>query len=230
LTESTDPFVAETVAQIRDQLTAGTPHMVLNIPAGAGKTAIINALLREPALLSSGRSVKRSIAELDQLHSSLERCERIVVIYDPVHASGRASVVTAPTTAIASPADAADHPWSSVVGSFDAGRRTPHDAGEPVMFGPPESLNTSPSLTFDEYILACLRQQLLRLVHHLRIVMRLRLICVLSRLSRIPDLVNFVLLLLAAARCYGHRTDPSDHALPVPTSISVVTGRLPALS
>ncbi|HYB14001.1 MAG TPA: hypothetical protein VEF71_00795, partial [Streptosporangiaceae bacterium] len=62
MAEVTHPSVAETVAQIREQLAAGTPCIVLSAPAGAGKSAILKALLRDPALPSSGRSVKRGIA------------------------------------------------------------------------------------------------------------------------------------------------------------------------
>jgi hypothetical protein len=97
-----------------------------------------------------------------------------------------------------------------------------------VVICSPESHNVSSWLTFDENIFAHLRQELLRLVSRIRIVLRLRLIYVLSGLFRIPDTVNFVLRLLAAARCYGRRAEPSDYTLPVLTSIPVVTGRLPA--
>jgi hypothetical protein len=58
----------------------------------------------------------------------------------------------------------------------------------------------------------------------MRMVLRLRLIYILSGLSRIPEAVNFVLLLLAAARCYGRRTEPSAYILPVLASMSVVVG------
>lgn len=237
LTELASPSVVNAVARIRDQPAAETSLLALSCPRV--ESTFVTVLLAGQVVVSSGRSVKRSIAELDQLHSNLDRRDRVVVIYDPVDAySGRPSVVTAPTTSIASPADAADHPWSSAIASLpagqlipfeslDAGRRTPRDAGESVMFGP-KPQRASPSLTFDEYLFARLRQQLLRLINRMRIALRLRLIYVLSRLSRIPEEINFVLLLLAAARCYGRRTEPSDYTLPVLTSMSVVTGRLPA--
>ena len=91
------------------------------------------------------------------------------------------------------------------------------------MFGP-GSHAVFLSLTFDEYIFARLRQELLRLASRIRVVLRLRLISILSGLCRISEVINFVLLLLAAARCYGRRTEPSDYTLPVLTSKSVVIG------
>jgi hypothetical protein len=235
LTELVNPSVAEAVAQVRDQLAAGTSCIVLSTPVGAGKSAILNALLSEPALLSSGRSVKRSIAELDQLHSDLDHGDGRIVICDADYVSsyvlsGRSDAAMAPTTSIVSSADTADHPWSSVVGSpagsqlipLDAGRRTPGDVGASVVCRP-ESHNVSSWLTFNEYLFPRLRRELLRLVNRLRIVLRLTLICVLSGLPRIPDAINFVLLLLAAVRCYGRRTEPS-YLLPFLTSMSVVVG------
>jgi hypothetical protein len=198
------------------------------------KSAIIKALLREPDLLPSRRSVKRSMAELDQLHSDLEdRGDGRIVNVDPAGytSPGRSDAATTTTTSAAASTDTADHPLWSAVGPLsagppvllDPGRRIPRDAGESVMCSP-ESHNISSWLTFDDNIFAHLRQELLRLVSRLRIVIRLRLIFVLSGLSRIPNAVNFVLLLLAAVRCYGRRTEPSDYTLPVLTSMSVVTG------
>lgn len=66
----------------------------------------------------------------------------------------------------------------------------------------------------------------LRLVGHLRATLRLVLIHVLGALSRRPAALNFVLALLAASRCYGHRSEPSDHALPALTSMLAVTGEV----
>lgn len=231
MTELADPLVADAVARIRDQLATGTPCIVLSGHGGVGKSAIIKALLREPDLLSSRRSVKRGIAELDQLHSDLEedRGDGRLIIYDPAGEVCAEYLIQAKTTTtVAASADAADHPWSSAVGSLsagslDPGQRTPRDAYEFLMFGP-GSHAVFLSLTFDEYLFARLRQELLRLVNRIRMVLRLRLIYIMSGLSRIPEAVNFVLLLLAAARCYGRRTEPSDYTLPVLTSMSVVIG------
>jgi hypothetical protein len=224
------PAVAETVARIRDHLASGTPCMVLSVPAGAGKTAILNALLSEPALLSSGRSVKHDIAELDQLHSNLERCDRLVVICDPFDAySGYPSVVPAPTASIASPADVADHPWSSMVGSPPSSQLIPIDrARYPHGLLHERQYRASFAVAIDETLLSRLRQDLLRLIDGVRAILRLMLIRVLSALSHSPDAINVALVLLASSRCFGHRTDPSDYTLPVLTSMSVVTGRLPA--
>jgi len=69
-----------------------------------------------------------------------------------------------------------------------------------------------------------LREKCLRLLDGIRSNLRLTLIRVLSALSRSPDTINAVLVLLAASRCYGHRTEPSGHTLPVLTSMSVVIG------
>jgi hypothetical protein len=71
-----------------------------------------------------------------------------------------------------------------------------------------------------ELNLACL----LRLIDLLRAGLRLVLIRVLSGLSRRPGAINFALALLASARCFGHRGESGDFALPALASISVGTG------
>jgi hypothetical protein len=68
------------------------------------------------------------------------------------------------------------------------------------------------------------RDSLLRLVDGIRTVLRLMLIRVLSALSRRPDRLDFVLIILASCRSYGHRGEPADHALPALTSMSAVIG------
>jgi len=121
LSELTDPVVAEAVAQIRKQLAAGKSCIVLRGPAVAAKPTILKALLSEPAMLSSGRSVKHSVAELDQLHSNLKRSSRFVILLDgcdEVYA-GRPDVAMA-TPSTASPVDTPDQPWASTVGSLPA--------------------------------------------------------------------------------------------------------------
>ncbi len=65
---------------------------------------------------------------------------------------------------------------------------------------------------------------LLRLVDSIRADLRLLLIRVLNALSRRPDARSFVLVLLASARCFGHRGESGDFVLPAFASISVVTG------
>jgi hypothetical protein len=77
-------------------------------------------------------------------------------------------------------------------------------------------------------LISDLRRRLIRLVDRIRAVLHLMLIRVLSALSRCPDFISAVLVLLAASRCFGCRTEPDDYVLPVLTSMSVVTGRLPA--
>ena len=210
-TELTSPLTAEAVAQIREQLASGTPCIVLRGEGGVGKSAIISALLSDPDWLSSRPSTKRSIAELDQLHSDLDRGDGRIVLYDPAASDAyfnSIEAVAVRTPSVVASADAADHPWSSAVGSLSG----------------PEAHNISWSLTFDEYSSARLRRELLRFVNRMRMVLRLRLIYILSGLCRIPEAVNFVLLLLAAARCYGRRTEPSAYTLPVLASMSVVIG------
>jgi hypothetical protein len=208
---------AEAVAQIREQLAAGAPCILISGHGGVGKSAILKALLREPDLLFSRRSVKRGVAELDRLQSDLEedRGDGHIIVYDPAGevSTEYAIQIKAPTASVAAPADAAKHPWSPAVGSLSGA----------------EAHNVSSSLTFDEYLAAHLRQELLRLVNRMRMVLRLRLIYILSGLCRIPETVNFVLLLLAATRCYGRRTEPSACTLPVLASMSVVIGETACL-
>jgi hypothetical protein len=112
LTELADPLVADAVAQIRDHLAAGTPCIVLSAPAGAGKSAILSALFTERTVQSSGRSVKRRIAELDQLHSDLERSDGWGLIYESAEyvSPARPNAVTVPTASIALSPKATDLP------------------------------------------------------------------------------------------------------------------------
>lgn len=139
--------------------------------------------------------------------------------------------------------DAADEPWSSTLISpflvtdslfFEertvrdsAHRRQPRRAGnleEPQ----PRLLIRTFSMAIDEGLLSHLRRDLLRFIGGIRAALRLMLIRVLNALARCPDTIKAVLVLLAATRCYGRRTEPSDYILPVLTSMSAVTGRLPA--
>ncbi len=69
-----------------------------------------------------------------------------------------------------------------------------------------------------------LREQMLRLVDGIRSTLRLMLIRVLGALSRRPNALGFGLVLLAIARCFGHRGEPDDDVLPVRMPISVVIG------
>jgi hypothetical protein len=136
---------------------------------------------------------------------------------------------------------AADHRWSSVIdlslasggslfavhlGSPCSERYSQHDASEAFTFAP--ELNTANSSLrlawFSKYVLARLWQELIQLFSRMRMILRLRLIYVLGGLSQFSDAINFVLLLLAAARCYGRRSEPSDYTLPVLTPKSVVIG------
>lgn len=39
-----------------------------------------------------------------------------------------------------------------------------------------------------------------------------------------PNMISFILILLAACRCFGHREEPGDHTLPALMPISVVIG------
>lgn len=232
MTEVIEPAIAETPAQIRDHIRSGTPFILPYDPADADKSGLWNSMLSEPTSQSSGRRVRFGAAELDQFYNALESAESIVVLFDPIAdvSASRPNEVAA-LTPIASSAGTADHPWLSAVGSLfagrlilpDAGRRTPGDARKSVRFTACLH-NVSSWLAFDELLFPRLRQELLRLVSRLRIVMRLRLIYILSGLSSIPEAINFILLLLAVARCYGRRTEPSDYILPALTSMSVVIG------
>lgn len=68
-----------------------------------------------------------------------------------------------------------------------------------------------------------------RLIDGIRAILRLVLIRVLSGLSRCPDTINAILVLLAASRRYGLRSEPSDYTLPVLTPKSVVIGEVARL-
>jgi hypothetical protein len=144
LTELADLIDAETVAQIREQSAAGTARVKLIRIADADMSAIPWELLSDPDFLSSGRAVKHSIAELDQLHSDLDRGDDRIVLYDPVACDAyfnSLEAMAAPTPSVAATADAADHPWSSTVG----------------MLSDPAAHNVSSSLSLDGSLSARLR-------------------------------------------------------------------------
>jgi hypothetical protein len=140
------------------------------------------------------------------------------------------------TARIAAPEIVPDRPWSpraelsaSLIRSLHSYLLAPIDAPRyPHGLLPQRQYVASVAVAIDQTILSRLRQNLLRLIDGTRAILRLILIRVLSALSRHPDAINVALVLLAASRCFGHRTDPSDRTLPVLTSMSVVTGRLPA--
>ena len=234
MTEVIEPAIAETPAQIRDHIRSGTPFILPYDPADADKSGYRGtAMLSEPSLLSSGRRVRFGAAELDQFYNALESAEMVSSSYSTPLLT---SLLVVPTRRRHLPQSHPQLVPLIILGRLrsaryslvrlilpDAGRHTPGDAGKSVRFTA-YLHNVSSSLAFDELLFPRLRQELLRLVSRLRIVMRLRLIYILSGLSRIPDAINFVLLLLAAARCYGRRTEPSDYTLPVLTSMSVVIG------
>ena len=79
-------------------------------------------------------------------------------------------------------------------------------------------------LTIVEALRRQFHQAWLRFVNRLQATVRLVFIRVLSVLSRRPAAVSSVLVLLAASRCFGHRSELSDHALPALISMSVATG------
>ena len=64
---------------------------------------------------------------------------------------------------------------------------------------------------------------LLVVVDYIRAALCFTLMLVLVALSRHPDVLSFVLVMLAVFRCFGHRSEPADCALPALASISVVT-------
>lgn len=195
---------------------------------GVGKSGFLDLLLNSLDAAPSARSLRRSITVVDGLHEVLAPTSSLTVTSDLLSFGLVAAQPTVPF------ADLADRPWSSAVGLpfssdplilLDAPRSTLPDGDESLTVAARLHNISSWSLIIDELlILDRLQQELLRLVNRVRIALRIRLVRVLSGASRIPDAINFVLLLLAASRCYGHRTEPDDRTLPVLTSTSVVIG------
>lgn len=148
-----------------------------------------------------------------------------------------------PATSVVPLVNTANHPWSSALDlalssvaprfseqltRLDQGLYTHYYVGESCVFAAKLQVDWS-SLASATHILSRLRRELLSLVSRLRIILRCRIIRVLSGLSRFTDAINFVLLLLAASRCYGRRSEPSDYTLPVFTPMSVVIGEAACL-
>jgi hypothetical protein len=253
LTESTCPLVAEAIAQIREKLAAGTPCMVLSAPSGAGKSAILGALLAQPP--ASVGSLRSDIAVLDYARHELASADAERPVPFAIEFGTSATTValyigsppfrtvTVPAAAsITPPESLPDRPWSPspelsfpLIGSPLSSQLIPIDPARYTLSGTEELVllvrrhnRASFAVAISEALVPDLRQGLLRLIDGARAILRLILIRVLSALAHPPDVINVALVLLAASRCFGHRSDPSDHTLPVLTSMSVVTGRLPA--
>jgi len=79
-------------------------------------------------------------------------------------------------------------------------------------------------LTVREALLPNLRTDLLRLVVGVRAALCLMLVLVLSALSQRPDGLDFVLILLAASRRFGRRSEPEHHGFPALTPRPIVIG------
>jgi hypothetical protein len=164
--------------------------------------------------------------------------ERLTSPAAPHELSVQRDQIEPPATCVAPLVAAAVRPWSFAIGLSSAsaitlfsgqtnplepGRRTQHDAGGSTVFAAKLHVDHSSSI-INKSALLRLIQELLNFFNRIRIILRCRLVRVLSGFSRISAAINFVLLLLAAARHYGRRSEPSDHTLPVLTSMSVVIG------
>jgi hypothetical protein len=152
------------------------------------------------------RPLRRDIAKLDLLLSYLTG--------DCLQAAAWIQCKSPPTTRPQPPP--AETGLTATLGSMAA------TAGS-GLFGQ-DSWNVGFMLMIDQALLPQFQRAWLRLVDRLRATLRLVLIRVLSALSRRPAARSFVLVLLAASRCFGRRAEPSDHALPALISMSVVTG------
>lgn len=99
-------------------------------------------------------------------------------------------------------------------------------SGAAVALPPSLAHSVVPSLAYTFWLDPSwnLRKGLLRLVDGIRAVLWLRLVLVLAALSRRSDALRFVLIVLAASRCYGRRGDPDHYVLPAHRSMSVIVG------
>ena len=180
---------------------------------------------------TSVRSLRRDIEATDSLASRLSHDYIGYEDYEPP-----SNVAALPTNWVAPFAGVTDSPWSSVANlpssnrlvPIDLVQRLPGDAVGHEVVTPGQrtysvvlAIN---ALAVSQAFLLHYRQSLLRLVNGIRAILRLMLIRVLSALARCPDTINAILVLLAASRCFGYRTEPGDCAPPVFTSKSVVIG------
>jgi hypothetical protein len=172
----------------------------------------------------SPSSLMHEIGHLSSLHGLLGSNDEVDFVltsrFDPISTPARELSI-----AWVSPfAEATDSPWCSLASlSLLTG-----DAVGSEIFARDSQLSSfilSINMrAISQALLPYYRQGLLRLIDGIRTTLRLILVRVLSALSRCPDTIDAVLELLAASRCYGRRTEPSDYTLPVPTSMSVVIG------
>lgn len=105
----------------------------------------------------------------------------------------------------------------------DLARLTWFDADVPAPFAPGGPLRGF-VLTTGGAVFRDFREDLLRLMDGVRATLYRMLILVLSALSRRPDVRDFILVLLATSRRFGHRGEPEDHGFPALTPIPVVIG------
>jgi len=96
---------------------------------------------------------------------------------------------------------------------------------EPVPVPPPAQAFPCMVVAFDLDLLPGLRRDLLRLIDSIHVSLCLVLVRVLAAFAHWPDAPSLVLVLVAATRCYGHRSE-SDHVLPANRSITVARGEL----
>jgi hypothetical protein len=99
-------------------------------------------------------------------------------------------------------------------------------SAEPALALSPSDTGLRITFVIDVDQVPGLRADLLRLVGGRQAVLCHTLVLVLVAIGYRPDVRNFVLVLIAASRRYGHRSEPDDHLLPANRSISVVRGEL----
>ena len=230
LTEFTGwPAGTDARAPLLGSLRTGTPVVSIVGIGGVGKTTAILAYAQAAARVNRVQAVRHNVTALDQLHNDLVRGGGIFV---PTPSLGeRRSLAAAAFTTSAAPfTDATDRPWASFadlslldhlialgrVKYIDDDLPEPSPRGSDWLDGCVMAINKA--------LLPAYRQGLLRLINGIRTILRLILVRVLSALSQCPDTINAVLVLLAASRRHGLRSEPSDYTLPVLTPKSVVIG------
>ena len=103
-------------------------------------------------------------------------------------------------------------------------RLTPQDVSECLKAAALKVLASNATVSLVKALLPNFRQHLLRLLDSIRAALRFMFGYALGISFEQADVVSFVLLLLAASRCFGHRGDPDDHGLPVFKPMSFVVG------
>jgi hypothetical protein len=176
------------------------PERVIDLRRSIGGLQVLRAdiaaigLLAYSAVVSAGPNYTASV-------SFLESAPRLTVTYSPM---GTTPIVS---SAVADSSFEDFRPWSATSAPLSPGPRIPY--GFASLSGSWLKLTLG-----DDVFSVDSKAALLRFVDGVLAALCLLLVRVLAALARHPDVLTFVLVMLAACLRYGRRGESDDYALP----------------